>query len=57
MIKHRNTEFYIYFRYLVKRTSVIQKELHFCDWSTYFELEYDWIELKQQLTKSVQNSK
>ena len=41
--------------HLEKRTS-IQNNALLSDWSTHFELEYDWIELTQQLIKSVQHS-
>ena len=41
--------------HLEKRTS-IQNNALLSDWSTHFEVEYDWIELTQQLIKSVQHS-
>ena len=38
-----------------KRTS-IQNNALLSGWSTHIEVEYDWIEITQQLIKSVQHS-
>ena len=57
--KHRNPHLFSIFRkmhlYSEKRTS-IQNNALLSGWSTHFEVEYDWIELTQQLIKSVQHS-
>ena len=57
--KHRNPHIFSLFRKMhldsEKRTS-IQNNALLSGWSTHFEVEYDWIELTQQLIKSVQLS-
>ena len=57
--KHRNPYLFSLFRKMhlhsEKRTS-IQNNALLSGWSTHFEVEYDWIELTQQLIKSVQHS-
>ena len=58
----QNTEILIYFHYSETCTSnsekctSIQNNALLSGWSTHFEVEYDWIELTQQLIKSVQHS-
>ena len=58
----QNTEILIYFHYSETCTSnsekctSIQNNALLSGWSTHFEVAYDWIELTQQLIKSVQHS-
>ena len=58
-VKHRNPHMFLLFSKIhlhSEKCTSIQNNALLSGWSTHFEVEYDWIELTQQLIKSVQLS-